>query len=210
MNYFHINFLLTTLFLVIALLIIITSFNILDTFYLPIIIYFIGLALLLHVSLISEYLVGYDIQREYYFSQMTFINSRWNPDINDPLSGILSITLLPTIFSLTCDISIVWIFKLFYPILYSFILLGLYHMFKNYFSDLLSFYSCIYFISMPSFFYLMPQMARQEIGEIFFLLIIMLFCCINMNPIKKKLLLIIYTLSLIVTLLRSHLLFLFS
>ena len=199
MNYFHNNLFLMILFFIIALLIIFVSFNIVDRFYFPILIYFIGLALLLHVSLISDYIIGYDIQREYYFSQLILANSKWDSNINDPLAGIMSITLLPLVFSHICKIPLVWVFKLFYPILYSIISVGLYFIFRKFSSNLSSFYSCFYFISVPSFFYLMPQMARQEIGEIFLLSIILLICSDNVNPTKKKLLLVIYMLSLIVS-----------
>ena len=62
------------------------------------------------------------------------------------------------------------IFKVIYPILFSFVVLGLYSVFKKQTTNKIAFMSCFLFISVFMFFLEMPYLARQEIGELFVVL----------------------------------------
>ena len=47
------------------------------------------------------------------------------------LSAMLSITVLPTAYSLILNLDPVWVLKLIYPVLFVFVPLGLYQLFKS-------------------------------------------------------------------------------
>ena len=76
----------------------------------PFIIFICGISLLFHWSLISMNLTGGDIQYEYYFSNLVSTYGYWSPQLPNNLNAMLSVIILPPIYSKILNINIVWIF----------------------------------------------------------------------------------------------------
>jgi len=109
------------------------AFNFIDikkTYY-PIAIFSITLSLLLHTSLISNYVWGWDLQTEIYLADLVLQNAYWNFTQISNYNAMLSITVLAPIYSYMLNMKLVWVFKIVYPILFSFLPLGLYHIYKK-------------------------------------------------------------------------------
>ncbi len=197
------NILLMTLIILAMCTVIITSYGLsYNKRYnnLELLIFLLSMSFLFHVSLISAYIIGYDIQREYYSAKSVQFASSWDPGIdNDLLGSLLSISVLPTIYSNVCNLELIWVFKIIYPLIFSLVPLGLYRIFQKQTNENVAFLSSFYFISMPCFYYLMPQMAREMIAQLFYVLIILLMIDIHMSDFKKCILFIIYILGLAVS-----------
>jgi len=94
---------------------------------------------------------------------------------------------------------LVWVFKIVYPILFSFLPLGLYHIYKKQTNNKIAFSASFFFILFFTFYYEIVTIARQEIAEIFFLLLVMIMISSKIKNVKKSLLLIIFGISLAVS-----------
>ncbi|MBS7635669.1 hypothetical protein KEJ34_09390, partial [Candidatus Bathyarchaeota archaeon] len=84
-------------------------------------VFVVSIFLLYHTSLISEHIWGWDVQLEYYFSKLVLMNGWWNPSIYGSINGMPAIVLLAPSYAALCSIDLVWVFKIIYPILFSFV-----------------------------------------------------------------------------------------
>jgi uncharacterized membrane protein len=205
------SILIMILFIIISILVIYICFNkkIPEELY-PLIIFFITISLLYSTSLFSEYIWGWDIHKELYFSNLVINNSVWDRTIYSNLNAMLSITILAPIYSIISNINIIWIFKLIYPLLFSLVPLGLYSIFKKQTNTKIAFLSVFFFISIFTFFREMMQLARQQIAEIFLVLLILLIIDTKINNIKKSFLFVIFGISLVVSHYGLSYIFMFS
>lgn len=198
---FHDNHIL--LFIIVSIIsvipIFVVFFNRFEEKLYPLIIFVIAISLLYHWSLISTYLTGGDIHYEYYFANLVNINSSWSATIDSNLNAMLSIVMLAPIYSNILNMNIIWIFKIIYPLLYALVPLGVYQAFQNQANRKIAFLSVFYFMSVFTFFSEMLQLARQEIAELFFVLLILLMINKNMAKTKRSFLFIVFGVSLAVS-----------
>lgn len=175
MNTYNSNVLLIVMFFIIAIVPFLVAYNkfIPKKLY-PFAIFSMALTLILSTSLISSYLVGWDINLEYYFTNMVVTNSYWDASVPDLLNAMLSLVIIVPIFSKISGLSVVTIFKVIYPFLFVLVPVGIYSIFSRQTNKKIAFFACFLFISIFMFFLEMPYLARQEIGELFFVLMIML------------------------------------
>ena len=73
-------------------------------------------SLLLSYSLISNYITGWDIHVEYYFSNLVVTNSYWNFSIPELLNAMLSLVIIVPIFSKISGLSVSRYFQDYYPV----------------------------------------------------------------------------------------------
>lgn len=200
MNYYGNNSILMIMYFLIALIPIMVAFDkfIPKRLY-PLTVFLLSVALLFSSSLISNYINGWDINMEYYFSNGVVTNSYWNTTIPEILNSMLSIVIVEPIFSKISGLNVADIFKVIYPILFSFVVLGLYSVFKKQTTNKIAFMSCFLFISVFMFFLEMPYLARQEIGELFVVLMIMVMLEKNLTRRHLSILTVFFIPALLVS-----------
>ena len=197
MNWYKINSLLLVLLVLISLIVILSG-KIPRKFY-PLTIFIISISLLFQTSLISSYITGFDIQSEYYLANLVIKNGFLNLNLYTEYNNMLSITLLAPLISIISKISLDWTFKIIYPILFSFVPLGLYIVFKKQTSEKIAFLSTFFFMSFYVFYTEMIGVGRQEIAEVFLVLIILVMITKKISNITRSFLLIIFGISLILS-----------
>ena len=139
----------------------------------PYAIFFIGLACLFTTSLRSWYITGHDIEREFYVFKLTNAHHIWNMAFyQDAYNACLSITILPTIFTNLLSIQDMYVYKVIFQILFATSPVLVFFILRNYTTPVFAFLSAFLFISFPTFFNDMPMLNRQEIGFIFFGLVL--------------------------------------
>jgi len=156
----------------------------------------ISVALILHRSLISSNLWGVDIFAEYYFANLVNISGYWDMGIYSNLNAILSIVLLPNIVSELSGIDLVTVLKVIYPLIFALVPLAIYEILRKMMDHKIAFLSATFFIFMGEFYGVMPAMARQEIGELFFILLILLIMDSDIAMMKKVPIFVIFAASL--------------
>ena len=199
-NFYHDNSFLMFLLVVIAIIVVLIAFDkfIPKNLY-PLAVFIIAISLLYHRSLISMYLWGTDIHAEHHLCNLTMWNLHWDPTIACAYNAMLSIVMLAPIFSTICGMGVIWVFKIIYPLVFALVPLGLYRVFQKQTNNKIAFLSCFFFMAAGPFYTIMLWVTRQQIAELFFVLLILLMVDKNMNSIKRSFLLTIFGFSLVVS-----------
>jgi uncharacterized membrane protein len=174
----------------------------------PFLIFSISLALICQIQLISKYIVGWDANLEYYVFRLTQMNGHWgfldanvNSLVTLDYASMLSITILPTIYSALMNTKGEIVFKLLYPFILSLVPLTLYRIYEKQFGKLTGILSVFFFIFTAEAFYGPEPLGlnRQIVGELFFLLSVFILINKTMPSAKRRLFLIIFGAALIVS-----------
>ncbi len=165
----------------------------------PLAIFVIALVMLFSTSLISPYISGWDITGEYYDAALVVGNGAWNWAIPDPYNSCLSVVMIPPIVSILAKIDLVYVFKAVYSVLFALMPVGLYAVFKRLTDEKIAFLSAFFVICSFTFFIDLTQLARQEIAELFLALVLLLFVSNEIKGSLNRLLLLVFTFSLIVS-----------
>jgi uncharacterized membrane protein len=199
-NFHQNNILLMFLIVIIALIVILIGFDkfIPRNLY-PLAVFVIAISLLYHRSLVSMYLWGWDIHTEYYLSNLVIGSSQWDPTVPNTVNAMLSIVMLAPIYSIISNMSLTWVFKIIYPLLFSLVPLGLYRVFQKQTNDKIAFLSSFFFMSFVIFYSEMLALARQQIAELFLVLLILMMIDKNMDKTKRAFLFIVFGISLAVS-----------
>ena len=174
----------------------------------PLIIISASATLLFQTILISKYFMGSDIFLEFYVFKLTETSGYWIPpgavasfSSIDALNSLLSITVLPTIFTTTTNISGEVFFKFFFPFVFSLIPLAIYKMYDEKIGKKIALLSVLFFISNPVVFYgLEPlSLTRQMLAQFFFVLFMLVLFDKKQAITKKYVLLTLFGAALIVS-----------
>jgi uncharacterized membrane protein len=171
----------------------------------PFAILMISAALLFHSSLFSSYIGGHDIHLEYYLFKLTQNNAYWNSTAfftqftYGELNSMLSVTVLPTIYSNTLNMEATWILKIVYPLIFSFLPLALYKMWQTNTDKKIAFTSAFLLMGEITFHSEMLALARQMIAELFVVLLFLVLLDKKMNSTNAKICFAIFSVSLVVS-----------
>ena len=210
MNFFGDNTILLSLLVIVSIMPILAMFDRFPKNLYPIAILAIALSLVYHYSLISSYITGWDIQTEFYFADLVVSNSYWTSSIASNYNGMLSVVMVGPVLSIMSNLSLVWIFKIFYPFIFALVPLGLYRVFKSQTNEKIAFLSCFFFVGIFTFYSEMLTLARQQIAEIFLLLIVFLIVDKKLSTVTKSALSFIFAFCLITSHYGLSYLYLFS
>jgi uncharacterized membrane protein len=192
------NILLLILIVLIALIPVLVAFRKIPSELYPVAVVVIALSLLFHSSLISMYLTGWDINAEYYVHELVVDSGYWNSNMYSNVNAMLSIVILPAVYSYFLKMDGTWIFKIIYPVIFSLVPLGLYCIYRNQIkSEMMAFFSVFFFMSFVTFFTEMLSLGRQEIAELFFVLLLFLMVQGSIKGITRNILLLIFGASLV-------------
>lgn len=199
-NFYNNNLLLILLIIVIAMVAIFIGFDkFIPANLYPLAILIAAISLLFHKSLITMYIWGWDIQIESNLMNLVKTYCIWNSVTSENANAMLSVVLLGPIYSIILDISTTWVLKIIYPILFSLVPLGLFRVYQKQTNNKIAFLSCFLFISFFVFYSEMPQLARQQIAELFFVLLLLLMIDTTICKTTKSFLMIVFSASLVVS-----------
>ena len=166
----------------------------------PLAIYAIAISLVLHVSLISPYPYAWNIDMEYYYSELVATTGYW--DSSHSFSGInslLSIIMLAPIYSKMLGINTIWVFKAVYPFIHSLLPLAIFAACREQMDTKKAFFSSFFFMSLGGFFILMSFFRREQIATVFLALLVLVMLDNKLTPIQKPTLAIAFIASLSVS-----------
>ena len=181
----------------------------------PLAILMIAISLLYGSSLISKYLVtfGSDISGEYFTFKTTEDSAHWNSVLKQPgharLNSMLSVTILPTIYSNLLNISGTYVLKVLYPLLFSLVPLALYQLWQKNLGKKGAFFAAFLLMAQGTFHSEMLGLARQMIAELFFILLLLVIFNKKMKPFNKIICFVIFSAALVTSHYALALIFLF-
>ena len=200
LNFYDDNRLLMLLIIILAVISVSIGFDkIIQKKLYPLTVFMIAISLLYHKSLVSMYLWGTDIHLEQHLCNLVMWDSYWDSTISETVNAMLSIVMLAPIFSDICNMPSVWVFKVIYPLIFALVPLGLYRVFQKQTDDKIAFLSCFFFMAVGPFYIIMLWVARQQIAELFFVLLILLMVNRDIDRMKRSFLLCIFGFSLVVS-----------
>ena len=172
----------------------------------PFAVFMIAISLLYHSSLVSKYIVsfGSDVPFEYFVFKTTENSAYWSSTLPSLWSAVygrinamLSITILPTFYSSLLNIDATWVFKIIFPLIFSFVSLGLYQVWQTYVGKKYAFISAFLFMAMSTFYTEMLGLNRQMVGELFFVLLLLVILKKKMKPVNKMVCFMIFSFALV-------------
>ena len=139
----------------------------------PFAILMVSLSFFLIHGLTSNYLIGRDNHWEFFCFNYTMLNFHWDQAIyNNALNNCLSITILPTIYSVLMSVKGVYVFKIVFGFIGSIIPLIIYLISKKYLGSKYALFAALIVLFQMNFIELL-SLIRQEIAFIFFFLAVM-------------------------------------
>ena len=127
-----------------------------------------GLSLMLLTSMRSSYVIGFDINSEYFDFHQTVLSGIWHAGHLNPYEAMLSLTVLPASLHALIGGQDVWIFKLGYPALFAFFPVAVFEVGTRFLSRRAAFVAAALVVSQSYFFQQQPEIARQEIALLIF------------------------------------------
>lgn len=199
-TFYENNVILLLLIVLIALTVILAMFDVIPARLYPLAIVMIALALLFHHGFIYFHLCGRgDGGYCYYLYTLVFKNSLWDSTIGCNYNAMLSVVMLPTIYSKLLNMDGTWVIKIIYSAIYTMVPLALYQAYRKQINDKTAFLSVFFFMSFSLFYIMMRVIPRQAIAELFFALFILLIVDKDMNKKTKAPLMIIFVAALAVS-----------
>ena len=170
----------------------------------PFLIFSISISILLLNLLMSKYIIGDDANLEYYIFKVTQIREYWGP-INVVTNtgtalmynSMLSVTLLPDVYSVLMNFKNEMLFKILYSFIFSLAPLTLYGIYKNETGKLIGLLSTLFFVfTLNAFHGELTSVNRQIVAEFFLMLSILLWLDKALPIKEKRILLIIFGVSI--------------
>jgi uncharacterized membrane protein len=176
------------------------SHKIIPSKYYPFLVFSISISILLLNLLMSKYIIGDDASMEYYVFRITQTRGYWGSlsAVTNPwpvlfYNSMLSVTLLPSVYSVLMNLQNAMLFKILYSFVFSLVPLSLYGIYKNVTSKMIGLLSTLFFIfTVNAFFGELTSVDRQIIGEFFLVLSILIWLEKTLPLKEKRLLLIIF------------------
>ena len=200
-------FVMLILALISVIIVSLTHKNIRNEMY-PVVIFSIALSILISYALISTYIYGTDSQKEFYLFNLIFNSGQWKLFNMDTLNACLSISLLPSLYQLLMGMNSIYLFKLIYVLPLSLTPLAIYIISKKYIGSFYGFLAAVFFLSQYAF-YDQVSAYRNYVAILFFALIIMVLMHNKISDPKKKLLSILFIVSMILSHYSTTYIFLF-
>ena len=200
LQYYDNNSIQVVLLILICLLVLTMAWGLLKKEYYHIAILSIAVSILYYSVLISNHIWGYDIFFEYQFATYVIKNGIWDYTWPHAYNAMLSVVMYAPIFNKLSGMTLTWILKFIYPFLFSLISIGLYKIFEEHTGSKIAFLAAFFFIAYNGFSYgWMVQMARQQIAEIFLVLLVWLMIDRTIPQNKRKILYLLFGVGLIVS-----------
>jgi uncharacterized membrane protein len=122
---------------------------------------------------------------------------------------MLTITILPTVYSNLLNMNSTWVFKVIFPFIFSFVSLGLYQLWKGYFGEKYAFISAFFFMAFETFYTEMLGLNRQMVAELFFVLLLIVILSNRMRSHNRIIFFTIFSFGLVASHYALSLIFLF-
>jgi len=174
----------------------------------PLVLFLIAISLLFHSVLISKYLVTFqsDVPLEHYVFEITEVDGFWNSNSSlatessfGRLNSMLSITILPTIYSVLLKMDYDQVLQIIFPLIFAFVPLVLYQYWRKIFGNRTALIAAFLFMAQMTFYTEMMGLARQMIGELFFALLLLVILNKSLKSVNKMLFFILFSIALVVS-----------
>jgi uncharacterized membrane protein len=139
----------------------------------PISVYTLGLSVLLHRNLVTDFVIGSDIQETYFVAELIAQAGYWTPALGDgsTLAALPMVTVVPAIYTVIADVPLALVYKLVYSFVFALTPVTMFYAFRQLFSDREALLGSLFFLFYFVTFNGVP--GKQRIAELFVALIVL-------------------------------------
>jgi len=160
----------------------------------------LSVALLLFTALRSHYLVGSDVLNEFGIAQLVGNQGYWSiTQLNNTYNACLSITVLPQVLKAISGQDGLVIFRDVVQVMFSIAPVILFAIARQYLKPLLAYLASISFLVFINYNGSLPNHIRQEIGLLFFMLIVMAVLSREIPRYAQKIFVVLFSLAMVVS-----------
>ena len=172
----------------------------------PLVLFVIMIALLSFVnsSLLTNYIVGGDIHDEFFVFRLTEKKSQWNligiPQFDIEIlkaNAMISVTILPTIYSQILSLDGTWLFKIIYPLFAMFGVLALYQLYCTQTEKETAFLASFFFVSICIG--IGWGSDKQLLAQLFYVLLLYILFKRELSPSNRKIFFIVFSAALVIS-----------
>lgn len=139
----------------------------------PLAILTIAFCLLFQVLWMSPYIMGADMNTEYFLSELVTRTGQWNQNYPNQYQGALSVTILPAIVQTLLAANATAIFKTMYPLSFSLVPVIMYLAYKHIVDSKRAFLSAVFLMSYAPFFQEVSFIGKEEIAQVILALLLL-------------------------------------
>lgn len=137
----------------------------------PFAVFAVASSIFLHRNLITNAVVGSDIQVNYFFVELLLETGIWEPAMVDVYSSIPVVGTVPALYSMVTGISAAFVFKLLYTLLFALVPVGIYYAFEDVFGMKAAFVGAYFFTFYFRAFNGTP--GKTRIAQLFVILLVL-------------------------------------
>lgn len=139
----------------------------------PLTVFLTSISTLLHRNLITDHVLGADIQFVYYVSETVLNTHEWSSGVGGSIQGLSAITTVPATFTMLTGIELTTTFKVIYVLLFALVPVGMYYLSTELFGEEVAFFGSLFFVFYHLTFYFTP--GKQLVSELFVVLLLLLW-----------------------------------
>ena len=136
----------------------------------PLTAFFVSFSTLLHRNLLTDHVVGADIQALYATARTIMQAGYWSPALGGSSIAASVVTAIPAAFATVTGLELAIVYKVIYVLLFAFVPLGMYYLSSDIFSENIALFGTLVFAFYHVSFYFTP--GKQLISELFVILLL--------------------------------------
>lgn len=161
----------------------------------PLAVFCVSISVLLHRNLLTDHVVGADIQASYFISNLLLRTNHWAPDLGGSMMSLPVVTSVPATITMLTGLELATTFKIVYVFLFSLVPLGLFYVNSRVFGERIALFGSLFFVFYHGSFYFTP--GKQLMSELFVVVVLLLFVHHGVDTTARKVVLFVFALSLI-------------
>ncbi|WP_224332700.1 DUF2206 domain-containing protein [Haloprofundus halobius] len=143
-----------------------------STFY-PLTVFSVALSMVLHRSLLTDHVVGADIQNTFFVSSVIGRAGVWSPEINGTSMAVPMMTSVPVSVTVLTGIGLPTTFKVTYALLFALVPVGMYYIAREVFDSNIALFGSLFISFYHLSFYFTP--GKQLVSQLFVVGLMLLY-----------------------------------
>lgn len=139
----------------------------------PLALFSVSISTLFHRNLLTDHVIGADIQVSYFISELVLRTHHWAPDMGGSMMVLAVVTSVPATFTAVTGVELAATFKVIYAFAFSLVPVGIFYATRRLFDDHVAFFGGLFFIIYHGSFYFTP--GKQLLAELFVVIMILVF-----------------------------------
>jgi len=150
----------------------------------PLAVFSVSLSVLLHRNLLTDHVVGADIQASYFLSNLLLDTHHWAPDMGGAMMSLPVVTSVPASITMLTGLELATTYKVVYVFLFSLVPVGLFYVNSRVFDERIALFGSLFFAFYHGSFYFTP--GKQLMSDLLVVAMLLLVVYEGVDTDAKK------------------------